>query len=152
MIEGRSPLGRGNVKDRKETMSDEATKEFAAEITELGDKIAELSLKQAVDLKDYLKEAYGLEPAAGGAVMVGPGPSDEAAAVEQTEFTVILKAVGDKKIQVIKAVREATGLGLKEAKELVDSAPSAIKENVPEDEANALAEKIKESGAEVEIK
>lgn len=135
-------------------MSEEATTtEFAAEIKDLGDKIAELTLKQAVDLKDYLKEAYGLEPAAGGAVvMAGGGGGGEEEAEEQTEFTVILKAIGDKKIQVIKAVREATGLGLKEAKELVDKAPSAIKENIAKDEADALAEKIKESGAEVEVK
>ena len=141
-------------------MSDEAAvadapaKEFDAAIKTLGDSIAELSLKQAVDLKDYLKDAYGLEPAAGGAVMVagGGGGGDEEEAEEQTEFDVILKAFGEKKIQVIKLVREVTGLGLKEAKELVDNCPKPIKEGVSKDEADALAEKIKEQGGEVEIK
>jgi len=138
-------------------MSDEAavaTKEFEAEIKDLGDKIAGLSLKQAVDLKDYLKDAYGLEPAAGGAVMVagdgGGGGGGEAE--EQTAFDVVLTSAGGNKIQVIKAVREATGLGLKEAKELVDGAPKPIKEGVAKDEADELAGKLKEAGAEVEIK
>ena len=136
-------------------MSEEATTqtEVSAEIKELGDKIAELTLKQAVDLKDYLKEAYGLEPAAGGAVMMaGPAADGGEAAEEKTEFDVVLKAAGDKKIQVIKAVREATGLGLKEAKEMVDGAPKAVKEGVSKDEAESLAEKLKEAGGEVEIK
>lgn len=133
-------------------MSDTDTATVDAAIKELGDKIAELTLKQAVDLKNYLKEAYGLEPAAGGAVMMaGPGPAAEAAE-EKTTFDVVLKAAGDKKIQVIKVVREATGLGLKEAKDLVDGAPKAVKEGISKDDANALAEKLKESGAEVEIK
>ena len=136
-------------------MSEEATAtvEVDAAIKELGDKIADLTLKQAVDLKNYLKDVYGLEPAAGGAVMVaGGGGGGDEAAEEQTAFDVILKGAGDKKIQVIKAVREATGLGLKEAKELVDGAPKAIKEGVAKDEADALVEKIKEAGGEVEIK
>ncbi len=130
-------------------MSDTATVDAA--IKELGDKIAELTLKQAVDLKNYLKEAYGLEPAAGGAVMMA-GPAAAAPAEEKTAFDVILKGAGDKKIQVIKVVREATGLGLKEAKDLVDGAPKAVKEGLSKDEANALADKLKESGAEVEVK
>ena len=136
-------------------MSEEATAtvEVDAAIKELGDKIADLTLKQAVDLKNYLTDVYGLEPAAGGAVMVaGGGGGGDEAAEEQTAFDVILKGAGDKKIQVIKAVREATGLGLKEAKELVDGAPKAIKEGVAKDEADALVEKIKEAGGEVEIK
>jgi large subunit ribosomal protein L7/L12 len=134
-------------------MSEEATAtEVAPEIKELGDKIASLTLKQAVDLKDYLKEAHGLEPAAGGAVMMA-GPADGGGeAEEQTEFDVVLIAAGDKKIQAIKAVREATGLGLKEAKEMVDGAPKAIKEGLSKDEAESLAEKLKEAGAEVEVK
>lgn len=128
--------------------------EVEAAIAELGDKLAELTLKQAVDLKDYLKETYGIEPAAGGAVMVagGGGGDDAPAEEEKTEFDVVLTAAGGKKIQVIKVVREATGLGLKEAKELVDGAPSTIKEAMPKDEADALAEKIKEQGGEVEVK
>jgi large subunit ribosomal protein L7/L12 len=145
-------------------MSDEAAtaeapaKEFDAAVKELGDKIAELSLKQAVDLTDYMKETYGIEPAAGGGVvmagaMPGAGGGEGAEeAEEQTEFDVVLTSAGDKKIQVIKAVREATGLGLKEAKELVDSAPKPVKEGLPKEEADALAEKIKEAGGEVEIK
>ncbi len=145
-------------------MSDEAAtaeapaKEFDAAVKELGDKIAELSLKQAVDLTDYMKETYGIEPAAGGGVvmagaMPGAGGGEGAAeAEEQTEFDVVLTSPGDKKIQVIKAVREATGLGLKEAKELVDSAPKPVKEGLPKEEADALAEKIKEAGGEVELK
>ena len=136
-------------------MADEqatATAEAAPAIKELGDKIASLSLKEAVDLKDYLKDAYGLEPAAGGAVMVaGPGGGAEEEE-EQTAFDVVLTDAGDKKIQVIKVVREVTALGLKEAKELVDSAPKAIKEGISKEDADALAEKLKEQGAEVEVK
>ncbi len=126
--------------------------EVEAAIKELGDKIAGLTLKQAVDLKDYLKAAYGLEPAAGGAVMMA-GPAAAAAAVEEkTSFDVVLKGAGAQKIQVIKVVREATGLGLKEAKDLVDGAPKAIKTGLSKADADALAAKIKESGGEVEIK
>ena len=129
-----------------------ATVEVEAAIAELGDKIVELTLKQAVDLKNYLKDKYGIEPAAGGAVMMaGPGGGEEAAE-EQSAFDVILTGPGDKKIQVIKVVREITGLGLKEAKELVDSAPKAVKEGLPKEEAEALVEKLKEQGAEVELK
>jgi len=130
-----------------------ATVEVDAAIKKLGDQIAELTLKQAVDLKNYLKDAYGLEPAAGGAVMMaGGGAGGEEKAQEQTAFDVVLKAAGDQKIKVIKAVREATALGLKEAKELVDSAPSTVKEKLPKEEAEALAAKLKEVGAEVELK
>ena len=135
-------------------MSDEATAtvEVAAEIKDLGDKIADLTIKQAVDLKDYLKDAYGIEPAAGGAVVMQGGGGGGEEVEEKTEFDVILKACGDKKIQVIKVVREATSLGLKEAKELVDGAPKPLKEGIGKDEADALAEKLKEAGAEVEVK
>jgi len=132
-----------------------ATKEFDAKITKLGDEIAGLSLKEAVDLADYMKEAYGIEPAAGGAVMMaGPAGGGEggAEAEEQTEFDVILEAAGDKKIQVIKAVREATGLGLKEAKDMVDGAPKAIKEKVSKEEADQLKAKIEEAGGTANIK
>lgn len=105
-------------------------KQFDAAITELGDKLAGLTLKQAVDLGDYMKDAYGIEAAAGGAVMMA-GPADGgggAAAEEKTEFDVILKSPGDKKIGVIKVIREVTGLGLKEAKDMADAADSKIKE------------------------
>ncbi len=136
-------------------MSDEAaTKEFDAGIKEIGDKLAELSLKQAVDLGDYLKEAYGIEAAAGGGVVMaaaGGGDGGGAAAEEKTEFNVVLKSAGDQKIKVIKIVREATGLGLKEAKELVDAGGKAVKENLPKEDADKLAEQLKEVGAEVEL-
>jgi large subunit ribosomal protein L7/L12 len=135
-------------------MSEEtATTEFAANIVELGDKIAGLTLKEAVDLKNYLKEAYGLEPAAGGAVMMaGPAAGAVEEVEEKTSFDVILAGAGSQKIKVIKVVREATGLGLKEAKDLVDGAPKPLKEGVSKDEADKLAELLKEAGAEVEIK
>ena len=137
-------------------MSEEATatKEFGKNITELGDKIAKLSLKQAVDLADYMKEAYSIEPAAGGAVMVaGPGDGGEGGAVEeQTEFDVVLETIGEKKIQVIKTVREVTGLGLKEAKGLVDAAPKPVKEKIGKEDAEALKTKLEEAGATVSIK
>ena len=138
-------------------MSEEATeaKTFDAKITKLGDEIAGLTLKEAVDLADYMKDTYGIEPAAGGAVMMaGPaGGGDEAGGpAEQTEFDVILEAAGDKKIQVIKAVREATGLGLKEAKEIVDGAPKAVKEKASKEEADALKTALEEAGATVNIK
>lgn len=129
-----------------------ATVEVDAGIKSLGDKIAELTLKQAVDLKDYLKDQYGLEPAAGGAVMVAGGGEGEPEEEEKTTFDVVLTGIGDKKIQVIKTVREETGLGLKEAKDLVEAAPTAIKEGISKEDADALAEKLKEKGAEVEIK
>lgn len=131
-----------------------AAVEVDAEIKSLGDKIAELTLKQAVDLKDYLKDQYGLEPAAGGAVMVagGAGGEGESEEEEKTAFDVVLTGIGDKKIQVIKIVREQTGLGLKEAKDLVEAAPTAIKEGISKEDADALAEKLKEQGAEIEIK
>jgi len=126
--------------------------EFSAETKKLGDQIVELTLKQAVDLGNYLKETYGIEPAAGGAVMMA-GPAAAAEEVEEkTSFDVVLTNFGDKKIQVIKVVREATGLGLKEAKDLVEAAPKPIKEGLPKEEAEALAEKIKEQGGTVEIK
>jgi large subunit ribosomal protein L7/L12 len=126
--------------------------EFDPAIKTLGDQIVGLTLKQAVDLGNYLKETYGIEPAAGGAVMMA-GPAAAAEEVEEkTSFDVVLTSFGDKKIQVIKVVREATALGLKEAKELVESAPKAIKEGLPKEEAEALAEKIKEQGGTVEIK
>lgn len=136
-------------------MSEEATatKEFDATITKIGDNIAGLTLTQAVDLADYMKDTYGIEPAAGGAVvMAGPAGGGDGGADEQTEFDVVLESVGDKKIAVIKAVREITGLGLKEAKALVDEAPKAVKEKVSEEEANEVKGKLEEAGAGVTIK
>ncbi|MHC4949236.1 MAG: 50S ribosomal protein L7/L12 [Planctomycetota bacterium] len=134
-------------------MTEEATKTFEEKITSLGDNIAGLSLKEAVDLADYMKDAYGIEPAAGGAVMMaGPGGGEAAAVEEQIEFDVILESCGEKKIQVIKTVREATGLGLKEAKDLVDGAPKAVKEKISKEDAEALKTKIEEAGGSVSIK
>ena len=136
-------------------MSDEAAtaKEFDKKISDLGDQLAGLTLKEAVDLGDYMKDTYGIEAAAGGAVMMA-GPADGGGGggeEEKTEFDVILKGDGGQKIKVIKVVREATGLGLKEAKELVDSMPSKIKEGLPKEEAEALVEKFKEVGADIEM-
>ena len=131
--------------------------EVAADIKELGDKIVGLTLKQAVDLATYLKEEHGIEPAAGGAVMMaGPGGGAGAApaekAEEKTTFDVVLKSGGDKKIQVIKVVRAATGLGLKEAKDLVEGAPKVVKENLPKEEAEKLKKELEEQGGVVELK
>ena len=133
-------------------MTDEAVKTFEKQITKLGDDIASLSLKQAVDLAEYMKDTYNIEPAAAGAVvMAGPG-AEQAAAEEQIEFDVVLESFGEKKIQVIKVVREATALGLKEAKGLVDGAPNPVKEKVSKEEAEALKTKLEEAGATVTIK
>jgi len=135
--------------------------EFPAEIQELGDKIANLKLTEAVALKEYLKEKYKLEPAAGGAVMMAAAPAAAgggAAAVEKppekTEFTVVLEGVADatKKIAVIKVVREVTGLGLADGKKLVDEAPKTIKENAPKEEAEAIKKKLEEAGGKVTLK
>ncbi len=131
----------------------EETATFEAKISKLGDDIAGLTLKEAVDLADYMKEAYSIEPAAGGAVMVAAGGGGDAAEEEeQVEFDVVLEAIGDRKIQVIKAVREATGLGLKEAKAAVDGCPGPVKEKISKEEADALKAKLEEAGATVQIK
>ena len=131
--------------------------EVATEIKELGDKIVGLTLKQAVDLAAYLKEAHGIEPAAGGAVVMAGGGGGAAAAPAAAEeakstFDVVLKAAGDKKIQVIKEVRTATGLGLKEAKDLVEGAPKTVKEALPKEEAEKLKKALEDQGATVELK
>src|SRR5579862_1522045 len=131
--------------------------EFTADITGLGDQIAALTITKAVQLKDYLKEKYGIEPAAGGVEVAGGGGGGAAAAaapVEQTEFTVVLDGVGDatKKISVIKVVRELTNLGLKEAKDVVEGAPKPIKENIPQAEADAIKKKLEDAGAKASIK
>ena len=130
--------------------------EVAEDIKQLGDKIVGLTLKQAVDLAAYLKDTHGIEPAAGGAVMMAtPGGGAGAAAEkaeEKTTFDVVLKSGGEKKIQVIKVVRAATGLGLKEAKDLVEGAPKTVKENLTKDEAEKLKKELEEQGAGVELK
>ena len=134
-------------------MSDEATKTFDAKITKLGDELAGLTLKEAVDLGDYMKETYGIEAAAGGAVVMAGGGGDAggAAAEEKTEFDVILKSAGANKIQAIKTIREITGLGLKEAKAMAEEAGAKVKEGLSEDEANDIKAKLEEAGAEVEL-
>jgi len=130
--------------------------DFPATITEIGDKIAGLKLSEAVLLRDYLKEKYKIEPAAGGAVMMaqaGPAATIEKPP-EQTEFDVVLDGLADptKKINVIKVVREITNLGLKEAKDLVEGAPKPVKEKVTKDEAGAIKKKLEDGGAKVTVK
>ena len=128
--------------------------DFSDNIKALGDKIVTLTLKEAVDLAAYLKEVHNIEPAAGGAVMMAAAPAAAAAEAveEKTTFDVVLKAAGDKKIQVIKVVRALTNLGLKEAKDLVEAAPKAVKENVSKDEAESAKKQIEEAGGVVELK
>jgi len=134
----------------------EATREFDASTKDLGDKIVGLTLLQAKALADYLKEVHGIEPAGGGVMMAMPagdgGGGGAAAAAEQTEFDVVLKAFGDNKIAVIKAVRSITGLGLKEAKELVESAPKPVKTGVSKEDAEKIKKELTDSGAEAEVK
>ncbi len=126
-----------------------------ADIKKLAEEIVNLTLKEAAELKDLLKDEYGIEPAAGGAVMMaGPAGGGDAggAAEEKTEFDVILLEAGDKKINVIKEVRGITGLGLKEAKDLVEAGGKAVKEAAPKAEAEEIKKKLEEAGAKVELK
>ena len=126
-----------------------------ADLKALAESIVGLTLLEAQELKTILKDEYGIEPAAGGAVMVAGaagGDAGGAAAEEKTEFDVILKAAGDKKINVIKEVRGITGLGLKEAKELVEAGGKAVKEGVHKAEAEDIKAKLEAAGAEVELK
>jgi large subunit ribosomal protein L7/L12 len=131
-----------------------ATLEFADTTKKLGDQIVGLTLKEAKELSDYLKDVHGIEPAASGAVMMaGPaGDGGGAVAEAQTEFTVVLEGFGDKKIGVIKVVRQATALGLKEAKDLVEGVPSKIKEGLSEADAKKLKAELEEAGATCSIK
>jgi large subunit ribosomal protein L7/L12 len=124
-----------------------------ADIKALGDQLVELTVKEVTELASYLKETYGIEPAAA-AVVAGPaaGGGAGAAAAEKTNFDVVLKAAGANKLQVVKLVKELTGLGLKEAKDMVDGAPKTIKEGLPKDEAENLKKQLVEAGAEVELK
>jgi large subunit ribosomal protein L7/L12 len=125
------------------------------DIKSLGDQLAGLTLKQAVELADYLKTEHKIEPAAGGVMMAagpGAGAAPAEAEPEKNTFDVILKAAGDKKIQVIKEVRAATGLGLKEAKDLVEGAPKTVKEGLEKAEAEKLKKALEEQGATVELK
>jgi large subunit ribosomal protein L7/L12 len=126
-----------------------------ADLKKLAEEIVNLTLLEAAELKNILKDEYGIEPAAGGAVMMaGPAGGGEAAAVEEekTEFDVILVEAGDKKINVIKEVRAITGLGLKEAKDLVEAGGKAVKEAAPKAEAEEIKKKLEEAGAKVELK
>jgi large subunit ribosomal protein L7/L12 len=144
--------------EKNDAEATEQTKETPAKawdsmIKDLGDKIVALTLMQAKELGDYLKEEHGIEPAAGGAVMMaGPaagGQGEEAE--EKTSFDVILKEFGEKKIQVIKEVRALTGLGLKEAKDLVDNAPKLVKEGLSKEDAETARAQLEAVGAVVEI-
>lgn len=122
-----------------------------ADVKELAEQLVNLTVKEANELAEFLEEEYGIEPATGGAVVAaggGEGDGEE----EQTEFDVVLTGAGDKKIAVIKEVRSITGLGLKEAKELVDNAPNPVKEAVSKEEAEDLKSKLEDAGAEVELK
>ncbi|MBT3211120.1 MAG: 50S ribosomal protein L7/L12 [Planctomycetaceae bacterium] len=133
----------------------ESTREFSTDTKELGDRIVGLTLKAAKELSDYLDEVHGIQPASGGAVMVaaaGGGDGDGEPAAEKTEFDVVLESFGDNKISVIKVVRSATGLGLKEAKDLVEGAPGKVKEGISKDDAEKLQKELEEAGAKVSVK
>jgi large subunit ribosomal protein L7/L12 len=124
-----------------------------ADLKKLAEELVNLTVKEVNELAEILKEEYGIEPAAAAIAVAGPAAGGEGeAAEEKNEFDVILKAAGGAKLQVVKLVKELTGLGLKEAKGLVDSAPAPVKEGVPKDEAEALQSQLEEAGAEVEIK
>jgi large subunit ribosomal protein L7/L12 len=142
-------------KPAKETKKEkeEQAKKWSSDIKKIGDKIVGLTLMQAKELGDYLKEEYGIEPAAGAAVMMA-GPAAQGQVEEKEEkssFDVILKEFGEKKIQVIKEVRALTGLGLKEAKDLVDNAPKPVKEGLSKEDAQAAQQKLEAVGAVVEV-
>jgi large subunit ribosomal protein L7/L12 len=136
-------------------MADESSRTFAADVVDLGDKIVALTIGKAVELRDYLKEKYKIEPAGGGVVMAAPaaGPAAAAAPEVKTEFTVSLDGFdAAKKINVIKVVREITGLGLKEAKDLVEGAPKPVKENISKEEAEKFKKQLEDGGAKVSLK
>ncbi len=137
-------------------MSEASAREWSSEIKDIGDKIMTLTLMKAQELGDYLKDVYGVEAAAAPVMAAGPavaaGGAAPAAEAEKEDFAVVLTGAGDKKIQVIKVVRELTGLGLKEAKDLVDGAPKTVKEEVPKAQAEEMKKKIEEAGGTVELK
>ncbi len=137
-------------------MSDStAVAEYSAETKSMGDKIAELTLKQAKELSDYLKDAYGIEPASGGGgmMMMAAGDGEGAAAVvEQTEFDVILTGFGDKKLNVVKVVKNLTGASLMDAKKMVEGVPATLKQAVSKEDADKVKAEIEEAGGSVEIK
>lgn len=123
-----------------------------ADLKAFADQLVNLTVKEVNELADILKDEYGIEPAAAAVAIAGPAADGEAEAEEQTAFDVILKAAGQSKLAVVKLVKELTSLGLKESKELVDSAPKAIKEGISKDEADALVAQLEAAGAEVELK
>ena len=124
-----------------------------ADVSKIADQLVDLTVKEVTELLDVLKEKHGIEPAAAAAVAVAPAAGGDAgAAEEKSTFDVVLTAPGGAKLQIVKLVKELTGLGLKEAKGVVDSAPAPIKEGVPKDEAEALKKQLEEAGAEVELK
>ena len=123
-----------------------------ADLKAFAEQLVNLTVKEVNELAQILKDEYGIEPAAAAPVMVASGAGDVAVVEEKTAFDVILKAAGQSKLAVVKLVKELTSLGLKEAKELVDAAPKAIKEGVTKDEAEALKKQLEEAGAEVEVK
>ena len=123
-----------------------------ADLKQFADQLVNLTVKEVNELATILKDEYGIEPAAAAVVMAGPGAGGDAAAEEQTEFTVVLKEAGASKLAVVKAVKELTGLGLKEAKDMVDGAPTNIKEGVTKAEAEGLKKSLEEAGAVVELK
>jgi large subunit ribosomal protein L7/L12 len=123
-----------------------------ADLKAFAEQLVSLTVKEVNELAHILKSEYGIEPAAAATVVAGPAAAAEAVVEEQTAFDVIIKAAGQSKLAVVKLVKELTSLGLKEAKELVDSAPKAIKEGVSKDEAEALKKQLEEAGAEVEVK
>ena len=136
-------------------MSEAATVEFSAEAKTLGDQIAGMTLKQAKELSDYLKETYGIEPAAGGAVMVAAGGGGDAgapAAAEQTEFDVVLTGFGEKKLDVVKVVKNITGASLMDAKKMVESCPAKLKEGVSKEDADKVKAEVEAAGGTVELK
>lgn len=133
-------------------MAEAPVAEFSTETKELADKLVGLTVKQAQELVDCLKDTHGIEPAGGGAVMMAAADGGAEAEEEQTSFDVELASFGDKKIQVIKVVRALTGLGLKEAKDLVESAPKVIKEGVDKDQAEKIKKDIEEAGGAAAIK
>jgi large subunit ribosomal protein L7/L12 len=136
-------------------MSDEtAVAEYSADTKEMGDKIADLTLKQAKELSDYLKDVHGIEPAAGGGAVMMAAPSDEggAAEVEQTEFDVVLTGFGDSKLAVVKVVKNLTGASLMEAKKMVEGCPATLKEGLSKEEAEKVKGEIEEAGGAVELK
>jgi large subunit ribosomal protein L7/L12 len=136
-------------------MSEAAVADLPAEITSLGDKIADLTLKQAKQLSDYIENKYGIKPAAGGAVMMAPsgeGGGAAKAAAEPTEFDVILTSFGDKKLDVVKVAKNITGASLMDAKKLVEAAPSTIKERVSKEDAAKIKGELEAAGGKVELK